>query len=57
MGTPLIQLIALILTMAYGVGFAFFDGVPTWYSIGGAFVVAVVWLAVGYVVTQRRQQE
>lgn len=46
MGTRTPALIALIITMAYGIGFVFFDSPPTAYVIGGALLVAAAWVAV-----------
>lgn len=47
MGTRTPALIALIITMAYGIGFAFFDEVPRGYAVGGALVVAASWVIAG----------
>lgn len=55
MGTQLIRLIALIITIGYGMGFALFDDVPTGYVIGGAFVVVVAWLLSGFITLQQRK--
>ncbi|KRE38909.1 hypothetical protein ASG73_00630 [Janibacter sp. Soil728] len=47
MGTRTPALIALVITMAYGIGFVFFDSPPAAYAVVGALVVAAAWVAVG----------
>lgn len=46
------QLVALIITIAYGVGFAFVPDRPAWYAAGGALVVAAAWVIVGMLHTR-----
>ena len=47
MDRKVLGFVALAITMLYGVGFAFFDEVPTGYAVGGGVVVALAWIAVG----------
>lgn len=54
MGTRTPALIALIITMAYGMGFALFDEPPRGYVVGGALLVAVAWVAAGMLHNRRR---
>ena len=49
MGTRVPAIIAVIITMAFGLGFAFFDEVPRWYPVGGGILVAAAWVAVGMI--------
>ena len=53
MGTRTPALIALVITMAYGIGFAFFDEVPRAYAVAGALLVAAAWVAVGMIHNRR----
>lgn len=53
MGTRTPALIALIITMAYGIGFVFFDSPPSAYVIGGALLVAAAWVGAGMIHNQR----
>ena len=46
MGTRTPALVAVIITMAFGLGFAFFDTVPRWYPVAGGILVAAAWVAV-----------
>lgn len=46
---------ALLFTMAYGIGFAFFDRPPTAYVVGGALLVAAAWVAVGMIHNRQAQ--
>lgn len=55
MGTRAPSLIALLFTMAYGIGFAFFDRPPTAYVVGGALLVAAAWVAVGMIHNRQAQ--
>ncbi|WP_169330623.1 hypothetical protein [Janibacter hoylei] len=54
MGTRTPALVAVIITMAFGLGFAFFDTVPRWYPVGGGILVAAAWVAVGMAGNRRR---
>ena len=49
MGTRTPATNAVIITMAFGLGFAFFDEVPRWYPVGGGVLVAAAWVAVGMI--------
>ena len=49
MGTRVPAIIAAIITMAFGLGFAVFDEVPRWYPVGGGVLVAAAWVAVGMI--------
>lgn len=46
------SLIALAVSMLYGVGFAFIDNTTT-YAIVGGIIVALAWVAVGVVGDRR----
>ena len=54
MGTRTPAIIAVIITMAFGLGFAFFDTVPRWYPVAGGILVAAAWVAVGMAGNRRR---
>ena len=49
MGTRVPAIIAVIITRAFGLGFAVFDEVPRWYPVGGGVLVAAAWVAVGMI--------
>ncbi len=47
MGNRPWAVIALIITIVYGVGFAFFDEPSRAYVVGGALVVCLAWVLTG----------
>lgn len=54
MGTRTPALIALIITMAYGIGFAFFAEPPRGFVVGGALLVAAAWVVAGMLHNRQR---
>mgnify|MGYP000857672306 FL=1 len=56
MGTRTPALIAVIITMLYGIGFAVIGEPNRLYVIGGALLVTAAWVAVGMLNNRRRDE-
>ena len=56
MGTRTLALIALVITMAYGIGFGLIGEPSRLYVVGGALLVTAAWVAVGMLNNRRRDE-
>lgn len=55
MGTQAARLVALIITIAYGLSFALVDDPPRAYVVLGAIAVAATWVVAGMVHNRNRR--